>query len=174
VYNRVILACLLILPITCISGEQVVAPATSAELLNSSPEDLMKLIPVKMQYENELKYASVKQFYANMSVSAIVYNCGKPEISESVMQGSDEVRDFIEAKTASLIQQKPEYKEIEKLSKLEKDDITVSVFVHLNGYWLGYKDAASFTIKLHPEICGRAIQEANFMLASKKAPSHQK
>lgn len=167
---RLLLACLLILPASLYAEEATEAKPLEQELTEVFG-DKFQLAQLKFEYERELKIATIQHFFPNMRASAVLFNCDKEEKAESIMQPANEVREFIDTKTKTLIAEQPKFKDVDKITPEDKDQIISNIYVHLSGYWFGYKDASKFTVKLYPDICGLADKEADQLLAARAKPA---
>lgn len=164
---RSLLACLLILPVTLYAQEGAEVPPIEPDLTETFVDPLQ----LKFEYERELKIATIQHFYLNMVSSALLYNCQQEDKAESIMQTSSEVRNFIATRTEELVAKQPKFKDVSKISPEDRDTIESNIMVHLSGYWFGYKDASKYTVKLHPEICQRANEEADQLLSDRAKPA---
>ena len=167
-FTRLFLAFLLTLPTALYAQEGTQAPSIEQEF-SEVFKDQFQLTQLKFEYERELKIATIQHFFPNMRSSAVLFNCGKEEKAESIMQPANEVRDFIASRTAALKVEQPKFKDVDKISPEDKEQIISNIFVHLSGYWFGYKDASAFTVKLYPDLCGLADKEADQLLGNKSS-----
>jgi hypothetical protein len=163
VATRLFLAFLLTLPAMLSAQEEPQTPSIEQEFAEVFG-DQIQLAQLKFEYEREIKIATIQHFFPNMRSSAVLFNCNNEEKAESIMQPANEVRDFIDTKTAALIAEQPKFKDVDKISPADKEQIVSNIFVHLSGYWFGYKDASAFTVKLYPDLCGLADKEADQLL----------